>query len=72
MVDAARMPVYFATEFHQLAHVWTYLVIGTIGVIVGTVLGQQVLIKIPEKVSRRIVSFIILTLGIVLVIDPVL
>jgi uncharacterized protein len=70
MVDAARMPVYFATEYHQLAAVWTYLFWGTVGVLVGTVVGQRVLTEIPETLFRRIVSIIILGLGIALVIRP--
>jgi uncharacterized membrane protein YfcA len=70
MVDAARMPVYFVSEAHQLAHVWKFLILGTVGVVVGTVVGQRLLIKIPEKVFRRIVSFIILALGIALVVHP--
>jgi len=70
MVDAARMPVYFATEYHQLARVWTYLLLGTAGVLVGTVLGQRVLTRIPEKLFRGIVSIIILALGCALLIRP--
>jgi uncharacterized membrane protein YfcA len=70
IVDAARMPVYFFSEAHQLAQVWKYLLLGTVGVVVGTVVGQRVLIKLPAKIFRRIVSFIILALGIVLVVHP--
>jgi len=57
MVDAARMPVYFVSEARQLAQVWRYLVLGTIGVLVGTVLGQRMLVEVPEEVFRGIVSF---------------
>ena len=70
MVDAARMPVYFATEYHDLARVWTYLLLGTAGVPVGTIVGQRVLAKIPEKIFRRIVSIIILLLGVALSVRP--
>ncbi len=70
MIDAARMPVYFVSEAHELAHVWTYLVIGTVGVVLGTILGQRVLVKIPGNVFRRIVALIILALGMVLVFRP--
>jgi len=56
VVDAARMPVYFVTEAHQLAQVWNYLALGTLGVVIGTAVGQRVLVRIPEKVFRRIVS----------------
>lgn len=70
MVDVARMPVYFVGEAHQIAGAWNYLVIGTVGVVAGTVAGQRVLTKIPEKIFRRIVSIIILALGVALVIHP--
>lgn len=70
MVDAARMPVYFVTETHDLARVWQYLVLGTVGVLVGTIAGQRLLRKIPEHVFRCIVSLIILALGVALLIHP--
>lgn len=67
---AARMPVYFVTEAHQLAQVWGYVVVGVVGVIIGTIAGQHVLTKIPEKIFRRIVALIILALGVALVAHP--
>jgi uncharacterized membrane protein YfcA len=70
MVDGARMPVYFANEAHEIAQVWQYVAVGTIGVIAGTVLGQRLLVKIPEKLFRRVVAAIILALGIALLVDP--
>jgi uncharacterized protein len=70
MVDGARMPVYFANEAHEIAQVWQYVAVGTIGVIAGTVLGQRLLVKIPEKLFRRVVAVIILALGIALLVDP--
>ena len=70
MVDFARMPVYFVTQAHQLAQVWSYLVLGTVGVVVGTVVGQRVLTKIPENVFRRVVAAIILALGIAMLVHP--
>lgn len=70
MVDAARMPIYFASEAHQLVRAWQFIVLGIVGVVVGTIAGKRVLIKIPQNVFRRIVSIIILALGITLVIRP--
>ena len=64
------MPVYFVTEAHDLARVWQYLLLGTIGVLVGTIAGQRLLRKIPENIFRRIVAVIILALGIALLIHP--
>ncbi len=70
LVDAARMPVYFATESHQLRQVWIYLVLGTAGVLAGTIAGQRVLSRIPPNVFRPVVSLIILALGVALLIRP--
>ncbi len=66
LVDAARMPVYFVTEGDQLAGVWTYILAGTAAVVVGTLVGQRVLTRIPAHVFRPVVSAIILALGVAL------
>ena len=70
MVDAARMPVYFVAELHRIEQAWIYVLLGTLGVVVGTVAGQRVLRRIPELTFRRIVAGIILALGIALLIHP--
>ena len=70
MVDAARMPVYFATQFPQISRAWIYVALGTAGVVAGTIAGQRVLRRIPELVFRRIVAVIILLLGIALLVHP--
>jgi uncharacterized protein len=72
MVDFARMPVYFITLANPLFQAWKYLVLGTAGVIVGTIAGQRVLTKIPENVFRRVVAAIILGLGIAMLSRPTL
>ncbi len=64
LVDAARMPVYFATEARQLASVWIYIVAGTAGVVAGTLVGQRMLTRIPAHIFRPVVSAIILALGV--------
>lgn len=70
MVDAARMPVYFATQFRQISQAWIYVALGVAGVVAGTIAGQRVLRRIPELIFRRIVAVIILLLGIALLIRP--
>lgn len=64
MVDAARMPVYAAGQAHEIVSLWPTVLLMTIGVIGGTILGQHVLRRIPERVFRRVVAVIILALGI--------
>ncbi len=64
MVDAARVPVYAATQAHQIATLWPVVLVMTTGVIAGTLLGQSILRGIPPPIFRRVVAIIILALGI--------
>lgn len=63
VVDGARMPVYFATQAQEIAHVWPLVLIATVGTLVGTVVGVRTLRHIPENIFRRIVAIILLLLG---------
>ncbi len=63
-VDCARMPVYFLTQWKDIVGIWPWLLLGAIGVLIGTELGILVLGKLPEKLFKRIVSGIILLVGI--------
>jgi len=62
-VDAARMPVYLATQHAELRGLLLQIVIATAGVILGTLTGTRLLKRIPEKAFRMIVSLLILALG---------
>jgi uncharacterized protein len=62
-VDAARMPVYFATQLAEIARIWPLVLIATVGTLTGTVLGIRTLRRIPEMVFRRIVAILLLVLG---------
>lgn len=66
IVDGARTPVYLAIGWHELGEHWTSVGIASVGVVVGTLLGGRVLHWIPEWLFRRIVSSLILTLGVYL------
>jgi uncharacterized protein len=63
VVDAARMPVYFATQAPAIAHLWQLVLIATIGTLAGTLVGVRALRRIPENAFRRIVAVILLVLG---------
>ncbi len=63
VVDAARMPVYFATQAQAIAHIWPLVLIATVGTLVGTLAGVRALRGIPETGFRRIVAIILLVLG---------
>ena len=48
-VDCARMPVYFLTQWNDIFNIWPFLLLGAVGVLIGTELGIIILGKIPEK-----------------------
>jgi uncharacterized membrane protein YfcA len=62
-VDLARMPVYFAAEGHAILERWPLLALTVAGVVVGTLLGERVLGRIPESVFRTVIAVLILGLG---------
>jgi len=70
VVDLARMPVYAVVQGKEVLGIWPVLLLAIIGVVVGTLAGERVLRKIPDALFRRIVSLIILTLGVALFLYP--
>ncbi|HUE76603.1 MAG TPA: sulfite exporter TauE/SafE family protein [Longimicrobiales bacterium] len=64
VVDMARMPVYFATEGAAILREWPLLLITVTGVVAGTLLGERLLSRIPERVFRTVVAILILALGV--------
>ncbi len=65
-VDTMRLPVYITTRGTQLAAAWPVILTATTAVLVGTLAGERVLRKIPERVFRRVVSTIIGAIGVLL------
>lgn len=63
IVDGARMPVYLATQASEMVKMWPILVSATVGAMIGTVAGERVLRRIPEPIYRRLVSALVLGLG---------
>jgi uncharacterized protein len=64
IVDGARLTVYLITQGEEIAGLWPFLLAATAGAIVGTVLGQRLLKRIPEPVYRRLVAGLVLALGV--------
>ena len=64
IVDAARMPVYFVVYAAELRTIVTPVVVATVGVVIGTVVGGRVLRRIPEPYFRRVVAVFLAVLGI--------
>jgi uncharacterized protein len=65
-VDAARMPVYIVVERTQVAAIWPLVALATAGVIGGTLAGERLLHRVPERRFKQIVGAIIMLLGVVI------
>ena len=63
LVDGARMPIYLATQHEELGPLWPWMAVATIGVMIGTVIGNRVLVRIPEVWFRRVLALILAVLG---------
>jgi uncharacterized membrane protein YfcA len=63
-IDAARMPFYLFRAGPALAGATTPILVATVGVLVGTVIGERVLIRMNAQLFRRVVSVLIAALGI--------
>ena len=66
IVDAVRMPVYFLTQSNEVAQFLIILIFSSIAVVAGTLTGNMVLKRIPEESFKRIVSFLVLILGVLM------
>jgi uncharacterized membrane protein YfcA len=64
IVDGARMPVYLFTQGEEIASLWPALLAATVGAVIGTLVGERLLRRIPEPIYRRLVAGLVLALGI--------
>lgn len=64
IVDAARMPVYMATQGRDVLRLWPTLAIATIFVVVGTAIGIRLLPLLRTSLFRRTVAILLAALGI--------
>jgi uncharacterized protein len=72
LVDAARLPVYLLASGADVLALWPVVLVLTIGVVVGTIIGVPVLRAVPEDVFRRLLAVLLITLGVALVATTVL
>jgi len=70
IVDLARMPVYVATQWRELQTIALPIIAMTTGVLVGTITGIGLLRKVPEKWFTRVVSALLVCLGVWLLLKP--
>jgi uncharacterized membrane protein YfcA len=64
IVDAARLPAYLYSDGAAMAALWPRIAAMTVGVVAGTLAGKALLVRIPERVFRRVVGALILALGV--------
>lgn len=64
LVDGVRLPVYLIHEGPALHAIVPLLVVMTIAVVIGTLIGRALLGRIPEPMFRKVVAVLILLLGI--------
>ena len=67
IVDGARMPVYFYHEASAILDQKNYLLLTTVGAVVGTFFGMRILKSLPEKEFKKIVSGLIFVLGLFMI-----
>jgi uncharacterized protein len=70
IVDAARMPVYFAGQWESLRDLWPHILVMTGAVVAGTFAGMYLLRRIPEERFLQVVSILLIALGAWLVAKP--
>ena len=69
LVDLARVPVYLAVQWAQIKEIRLYILLAVSAVILGTLGGKKILEKVPERLFKRIVSAIILLVGILVLVQ---
>ncbi|HET9852753.1 MAG TPA: TSUP family transporter [Candidatus Limnocylindrales bacterium] len=68
LVDVARVPIYFLTSYDAIAANVRLLAILSVGVVVGTFFGAPILRGLPEPLFRRLVSIVLIAVGVLLLV----
>ena len=63
MVDGARVPVYLWRMHEPMSALGGWILLATLGVAIGTLLGSRLLMYIPEHLFRRTVAVVLAVLG---------
>ena len=70
-VDGARLPVYLYTQGREIWLIWPPILIATAGVVLGTLLGKQVLARLSQAVFRRVIALLLIGLGLYMALRPI-
>ncbi|HZH99443.1 MAG TPA: sulfite exporter TauE/SafE family protein [Fimbriimonadaceae bacterium] len=68
IVDAARMPIYFAVHGADLLPVWPEIAVMSVGALMGTYAGMRLLRRIPEERFYTVVYLLLIALAIWLIV----
>ena len=63
-VDGARLPVYIASQQAELLSLWRWIVVASVGVVAGTLIGSRALARVPDVWFRRVLALTLTVLGI--------
>jgi uncharacterized membrane protein YfcA len=63
-VDGARLPVYLAVEHRAMASLWPWIMLATVGVTAGTLVGARALTTIPQIWFSRVLALVLASLGV--------
>jgi uncharacterized protein len=70
LVDAARTPVYVWHSWPPLRTLWAPIIVATVGVLIGTVVGERILLGLSRRGFGLIVGTAIGLLGIWMLVMP--
>ena len=70
-VDAARTPVYLWHSAPVLLTLWAPIMIATVGVLIGTILGERLLLGLSPRRYGQTIGAAIGALGIWMLLMPV-
>jgi uncharacterized protein len=68
IVDVARLPVYIWSQGRVIAQHVPFVLMMTIAVVAGTLLGRVILGRVPEALFKRLISALIFVLGVLLLV----
>ena len=55
--------MYLAMQHDEILGIWPWVALATVGVILGTVLGSRVLVRIPDVWFHRVLAVVLALLG---------